>query len=334
MGPSPTRIEFDPRLIEDAVFLALRARLGTDPMVQHHRRSHDATYAISDPEARTRRIQALHLKTFTRLGLGKLLTDLIGERPLLNQLDAFVVQGVFLAKEEGSDLFGRPGEQGSTRYTGLLRVRAATLVDAGALTALCRHEFLHVSDMLDPGFAYSPKVSWNGPTEAQKSLFRDRFAVLWDIRIDARLEGESRKGLISREKHWALFERVFGSGLTAQAAFIELFENQGLQHMSQTELMAAAYDPARLPKGLDLPASDWEAKELSKPCPVCGFPTVVWAVCPEKLPGAILSEIRARHPCWTPKDSLCRHCEEMLVSSSRARRHLGVSACTSLASHP
>jgi len=44
-------------------------------------------------------------------------------------------------------------------------------------------------------------------------------------------------------------------------------------------------------------------------CPLCAFPTMVWAS-PESLAGAREATIRADFPAWRPADGCCEHCAD------------------------
>ena len=55
-----------------------------------------------------------------------------------------------------------------------------------------RHEFTHLSDMLDPAFGYAPTLDLPGLNGAQQRLARERYRLLWDITIDGRLTAAGR----------------------------------------------------------------------------------------------------------------------------------------------
>ncbi len=59
------RVEFHPRLVEEAVFAALRGR----PESRTFHRERDPIYREADPEERERRFAALHAAWFERLDL-------------------------------------------------------------------------------------------------------------------------------------------------------------------------------------------------------------------------------------------------------------------------
>ena len=59
-------VRYEPRFIEEAVFLALRE--GPDARLFYRQRN--GLYEISDPEERERAFQSLHQAWFPHLGLG------------------------------------------------------------------------------------------------------------------------------------------------------------------------------------------------------------------------------------------------------------------------
>ena len=308
------RLACDPILIEEVVFLALRRAGERDAEARRFRQRSEQAYRLRDPEERDAAFAALNTEFFERLGLDDAVRKLLAEHAeALARVQTFLLQAVFSNKEEGAELYGQHGI-----FTVALRIRPETLADRALTERLCRHEFLHLADMLDPVFAYDPHTRFPGQTQAQQNLARDRFCALWDLRIDARLIAAGHLGAQPREVHASRFQKLFGAGAGADDVFAGLFDGDGLLHATHAGLLAAATTPGRLATfaGMDVP---WRAEpSASPPCLACGFPSRVWAAHPERIPEAALRDLRLRLPHWTPEQGLCRHCEEMLQCSASA----------------
>ena len=66
------------------------------------------------------------------------------------------------------------------------------------LTEFLRRELLHVADMCDPAFAYSPTPELGGSCQTDNDLIRDRFRLLWDAFVEARMR---RWGWVAPDDH-------------------------------------------------------------------------------------------------------------------------------------
>ena len=55
-----------------------------------------------------------------------------------------------------------------------------------ALTRYCRHELMHIHDMLDPTFGYDPDTRV-GQNPGEETLILHRYRMLWNISVDSRL---------------------------------------------------------------------------------------------------------------------------------------------------
>ncbi|MCZ7646163.1 MAG: hypothetical protein M5U26_12890 [Planctomycetota bacterium] len=300
---------FDPRLMEEAVFLALREPHRQCEARRYHA-SRERLYALEDMEKRERSFQELHVHAFGELKLEHPLAALLNEIPVLRRLGRLNVQAVGLHKEEGADLYD--GAQG---VTALLKLCPETLVAPDKLVRRMRPELEHLADMLDPGFQYDPQYELAGQTSAQENLIRDRFALLWDLRIEARL---AVRGHATEPSHFRLrqrFEKLFGRSSAWSETFARIFDGNDLQRRTQGDLFHFAHEPGAWLRNLGL--GDGAGFSNSRPCPVCGFPSTVWAPNPERLSHGAQEYLRTRLPQWSPEQGLCEQCEEMLTVVAR-----------------
>jgi len=295
-------LRYDPRLIEEAVFLALRER----PETREFQEQRERVYEVADPQERERFFGELHRSWFARLGLGKVVEQTLHERPQISSSIASCFVGcVAQAKEERAELFVTPDEQleGTTHRVVSILLRPESLLQEESLLTFLRHELFHVADMLDPTFAYEPTLpkAEGGPT--YDSLIINRYRVLWDVTINGRMV---RRGWISdcvRDQQLAEFLQAFpmleGKG---EQLFTLFFDGEQHPH---PELAAFAFDPR---------ASVGTLHGASTPgthCPLCRFPTHVFELQPDDLGQDVLATIRQDFPQWTPSQGLCAQCADL-----------------------
>lgn len=304
-------LRYEPRFIEEAVFLALRE--GPDARLFYRQRN--ALYEISDPEERERAFQSLHQEWFPRLRLADQIEKAINEQALLaTAVGLCLVICAPARREEGADLLVSFEESLNTKERRTLRIllRPESLLDPLALLTFLRHEFFHITDMLDPLFGYEPvlPVAEAGPPHDR--LVRDRYRVLWDATIDGRMV---RRG-------WApesiRIQRLQDFGLTfsmleekTAQVFARFFDQEPHTH---AELVAFARNP-RADGGLP--------REMAHPggrCSLCAFPTYSFEPEAESLPTAVIAEIHRDFPQWHPAESLCVQCADLY----RARIQIGI----------
>lgn len=295
-------LRYDPRLIEEAVFLALRER----PETREFQEQRERVYEVADPQERERFFGELHRSWFARLGLGKVVEQTLHERPQISSSIASCFVGcVAQAKEEGAELFVTPDEQleGTTHRVVSILLRPESLLQEESLLTFLRHELFHVADMLDPTFAYEPTLpkAEGGPT--YDSLIINRYRVLWDVTINGRMV---RRGWISdcvRDQQLAEFLQAFpmleGKG---EQLFTLFFDGEQHPH---PELAAFAFDPRAAVGTLH------GASTPGTHCPLCRFPTHVFELQPDDLGQDVLATIRQDFPQWTPSQGLCAQCADL-----------------------
>ncbi|MCU0771329.1 MAG: hypothetical protein MUE94_06115 [Verrucomicrobia bacterium] len=293
------QLRYDEDFIESAAFLCTSGKRKSVPSLQIVRfhRERERLYAILDPDERNTAFFNLHLDWFREWGLEKLITDLLKEFPLLpEKLAVLAVRKTRNKNDDGAELYVNETGQRSA----ILALRPESFERDAALRDYVRHEFTHLSDMLDPAFGYAPTLDLPGLNGAQQRLARERYRLLWDITIDGRLAAAGRSPMQPREQHAAAFARgySFWSEQRQTETFNSLWECRAPHHADFLALIAD-------PRGL----RDAHRPEPGASCPLCDFPTFQWADA-TVLPPAILQRITAEFPAWQPEQSLCSRCLE------------------------
>src|SRR3989344_4320380 len=128
----------------------------------------------------------LYKKYFLTLGLEDFFNNICKDFPHLYQPEIrTVVKRVWDKKHEEAELYVHPYQK--TVYLGILVRR---VLDLNFLESFLRHELMRISDMLASDFQYSPHPVFGGKNEIENNLIRERFRLLWDFYIDARLRGK------------------------------------------------------------------------------------------------------------------------------------------------
>jgi hypothetical protein len=310
-------LQYDEDFIEAAAFLCASGRRPGVSSLQIARfhREREQRYAILDPDERNSAFFKLHLDWFREWGLEKLLTDRLKEFPLLGEkLHVLAVRKTRGQNDEGAELYVNETGQRSA----ILALRPESFERDAALRNYVRHEFMHLSDMLNPDFGYAPTLHLPGLNGAQQRLARERYRLLWDITIDGRLAATGRTPMAVREQHAAAFSRgySFWSEERQVEKFDSLWRHTAPRH---GEFLALIADP----RGL---------REAHRPapgasCPLCDFPTFTWAD-GEGLAPEVTARVTAEFPAWSAEQGLCGRCLETYEAAadahSRALHGVGV----------
>lgn len=293
------QLRYDEDFIEAAAFLCTSGRRKGVPALQIARfhREREKLYAILDPDQRNTAFFKLHLDWFREWGLEKLLTDLLQEFPLLpEKLNVLAVRTTRGKNDEGAELYVNETGQRSA----ILALRPESFARDAALREYVRHEFTHLSDMLNPDFGYAPTLDLSGLNGAQHRLARERYRLLWDITIDGRLAAAGHTPMAAREQHATAFARGYSFWPEERQieTFAQLWGNAAPRH---AEFLALIADP----RGL---------REAHRPapgasCPLCEFPTFTWADADALLPH-ISARVVSEFPGWTAEQGLCGRCLE------------------------
>jgi hypothetical protein len=186
-----------------------------------------------------------------------------------------LVRRTVTKKDEGAELFVRPDAKNVA-----IAFRSERIFEPGFEPWLA-HELCHISDMLDPTFAYEPEIRLPDAPPAELDLLRERYRVLWDITIDGRLNQ-------NRPARLAEFQKALPS--FSEKKFDELWAARP----SHPELVTLA--KSVLVRSVKTPGA---------PCPLCKFPTFVWADAP------LVDVIHRDFPRWVPEHGCCARCAEL-----------------------
>jgi len=293
---------YGPRLIEEAVFHAQHDR-GDSPQFEQQR---DRIYENSDVDERDRLFNELNRDWFERLGLGKVIEQCLQEQPLIGaHVERCIVVGATQAKEEGAELFVAPDEVKNSheRRTLRLLIRPESLLNADELRNFLRHELFHISDMLDPVFAYEPTLpkAEGGPT--YDTLITTRYRVLWDVTIAGRMLRHGWCNVIVRDQEINNFRHAFPMlDGESDEFFRRFFDAAEPRH---DELAAFAFDPRAATNTLSNQAV------AGTHCSLCRFPTHTFESAPANLGAEVLAAIKEDFPDWTPVKGVCVQCADL-----------------------
>jgi hypothetical protein len=292
------QLQYDEDLVESAVIFSASGRnKNIEPLlVRRFNRERERLYSIADPDERNAAFFQLHLSWFREWSLEKQLIDVLNEFPLIRKSVRLIgFRKSRGKKDEGAEMY--VNEAG--RHA-IVSLRAERFEKAAALAAFLRHEFMHLHDMVDPNFDYSPQTDLRVSSPSQQRLALERYTVLWDITIDQRLIRQKRETIATREDRSREFDRTFQFWPEEKRAevFQQLWTNQAPRH---AELMELACDPCSL-RHANLPAP-------GALCPLCNFSTFQWADV-KSLSQPILDRIRTEFPSWEINQGMCDRCAE------------------------
>jgi hypothetical protein len=292
-------LQLDPRLMEEAVMLHMNGHLQEDEF----RRARDRIYELSDEEERHNQFDQFHQQWFTRLNLRHSLIKALGEHPLLmRETGGCRVGRAVFPKEEGADLYG------ASPMTVVLKLRPESLLDHSALLAFLRHEFTHLTDMLDPCFNYEVELPKSEIGPSYDNVIRERYRVLWDTWIDGRLLHRGWAGEEARLQRLAEFRATFQMlGESAHTKFLEWFESPFHTHK---EMVAFASHPETT-----VHSDQTSRQDRTGRCSLCRFPSFDLQNGRE-LPLQAVREIGLDFPSWRPHQGLCRQCADLYQSRS------------------
>jgi hypothetical protein len=302
------KLLFDEDLVEAVVFLCASGRRKGAPSLQIRRfhSSREKLYSILDADERNAAFFQLHLDWFREWQVEEFLRSITGSFSLLDSLSGLAFRKARGKNEEGAELFVNAEQQGN----GIVAIRAERFENDDALRRFLNHELMHVSDMVDPMFAYSPDLALTGAARANERLVRERYRLLWDVTIDGRLHQRELATEATRERRWTEFDCAFGFWPEDKrfATFDSLWLGTQPRHSA---LLALAADPRDL-RAVHEPLP-------GAPCPLCGFSTFEWASASALTP-QISEAIRGEFPHWIAVDGACARCAEVYKAVSRLVR--------------
>jgi len=267
------RLEFEPSFVEEAVFWTVRSleAAGDRSIASAYHTERNSIYEGARSEEA---FQELAASFFVTLGLRALFEELLAEFTRLDLNTMVLIRRAFGKKEEGSELYW----EGDLK-TVFLSLQTKRVLERPFLHAFVRHELLRISDMLDPGFEYSPKTPLGGDSPAEENLIRDRFRFLWDLYIDRRLV----------------------QNLPASKAFQEIGKRR---HWTQGQLLELAKNGR---------ASEMSAQGGFE-CPLCRFHSYEQISDGQGREAAVFRKIERDHPGWERSRGICRQCFELYRS--------------------
>jgi hypothetical protein len=228
------------------------------------------------------------------------------EQPLIGaHVERCFVVGATQAKEEGAELFVTPDDvkSGHERRTLRLLIRPESLLNADELRNFLRHELFHISDMLDPVFAYEPTLpkAEGGPT--YDTLITNRYRVLWDVTIAGRMLRRGWCAATVREQQLNDFHHAFRMlDKDCEEHFNRFFDAAEPSHK---ELAAFACEPRAATDGVSNQAV------AGTHCSLCRFPTHAFESEPASLGAEVLAAIKEDFPNWTAAKGLCGQCADL-----------------------
>jgi hypothetical protein len=295
---------YEEEFVESAVMLCATGRRPGAPALQVTRfhRERERRYAILDPDERNAAFFRLHLEWFREWGLEEALNRVVAEYPVLpNALEVLAFRQARNRNEEGAELYVNAA---GGRH-GVIAFRSERWLREADLAAFLRHELMHLADMVDPVFGYSPRLDLGRGTAIEQRLVRERYRVLWAVTIDGRLDRAGRSPMADRAQRQAEFDRAFSFWPESrrQEVFAALWTDPAPTHPG---LLAWAADPRAL-RSTRQPSPGGS-------CPLCDFPTFHW-VAAAGLNQQVIAAIRAEFSSWTPDQGLCNRCAEVYESA-------------------
>lgn len=297
-------IRFEPYFVEEAVFLRIQEieKSGKKYPVRLFHEERSRLYETVSKADQESKFRTFYLKHFHSLEIEKIFTDVIREFPLLQSSDLQVlVKSTFRKNQEAADLFVEP-----PILRLVMSLRVPQILNPSYVGRFLRHELMHVSDMLDPAFHYSPKPELGGVGGVENNLIRERFRLLWDLYVSSRLIEGDHEPLIPLSELKQNFERSFSYLDDARKAEI-IAEFVGKKKWTQAGLVRLA-------------RNDRVNKSLGKGglrCPLCHFTsyedTRTWT----SSQNAIVDEIKSDFADWTTAQGLCTQCYDLYESRAR-----------------
>ncbi len=304
-------VEYDPNLVEHAVFEASRQ----DPRIEAElHRATDPLYNLDDTRERNAAFHKTYMQFFQRLRLDHVVSRLLAERPVLKELiQQCIVRKVLGEKQELAELYVKPdGENGAGNPDGRdsrtiqIHACARSLWKPTLFCSKMRRELLQIADMVDQRFGYQ-KDSLIGGLPRQ-NLIRDRYRILWDAYAQSRLMREGYRDDDAQVRLATQFKRVFSLSPSqiVKPALEKVLAQDTLTH---DDLMRWATWPKQL-FGLQSHRDLDEQAAAGEPCPVCGCSTFDWYQ-RSAINSTMKCSIQRDFPEWHADEDICRQCAEI-----------------------
>lgn len=294
--PAPLPVRVDPTFAEAVVRRVLTARRSSDPaVVASHVARAGPIYAIDDARLRAAGFERLALAEFEELGLAEMVRSAIEARPDVARRVRVVLLG---------EARGRPDEGVTWEPSGAhlgLRVDPVRFDRPDRLAAWARHVLVHAEDTLDPGFGFRP-----GWLERSRSRpVQQRVHDLWDVTVDARLDGVPREDLAPTRRAHRLRLAAHLPGCPDAVVDALLDRLWAGPRPTYTQLVDWASDREALVAAL--PGVDpGTGRRDADRCPLCRFPGGDIRVPDEHIAVLVTDE----YPDWRPAQGLCGRCTD------------------------
>ncbi|OGW86299.1 MAG: hypothetical protein A3C35_01825 [Omnitrophica bacterium RIFCSPHIGHO2_02_FULL_46_11] len=299
------KLTFEPSFVENAVFLAIRRceEKGSRDLAQKWHAERNRIYTIKDDQVRNKAFKQLDDQWLARLGLRTRFEAILNSFSIL-QSDSLIIhiQRALARKDEGSELY----VQGDVK-TNLVKLQTMRLFEGDYVEKFLRHEWLHISDMLDPIFQYSPHVVLSGRSELEDNLIRDRYRLLWDLYVSARLLKMGFYILIPLAQQKQFIDRAF-SKWTAEAREKIFQEILDQKHQTQSDFLGLARD-----EKLTVPLGQGGLL-----CPLCHFTSFDPLDLSAQQDAVIIKKIQRDYPDWNTDLGICQNCFDLYQSKMRA----------------
>ncbi|MCH7505433.1 hypothetical protein IID04_07380 [PVC group bacterium] len=298
---SEIKIEFEASFIEEGIFYMMKDREdkeGENSVSSYHR-ERNRIYEEFTGRERDAAFQKFYKGIFASLGCDDQIRTICEEFKMLTKPKIrILVRNVAIQKHEGAELFWSGSDM-----TVLVSFQAIRLTEPDSLSAFLYHEIMHVSDMLDPKFVYSPHPDLGGRSDLENQLIRERFRILWDLYVAARLIKKGIPSLISLEKQKEYFNKAFS--LWHNDKRNTIWESISRGHCyTQNDLLRFSKDERLL-------------EDLGKGglrCPICEFssfdPVLDW----DEQNAPVIEQIRKDYPAWRSEAGVCQQCFDLYSS--------------------
>jgi len=305
-GKNAFTINYDPRLMEETVFLAVR-KSKKKTVFQKEK---DRIYEISNTEARENSFRRFHNRWFNKLGLNLPLKKFFSYWPVLETATrGCIISRASIRDKVMAELYvDSSGFQDPAFWERriVIQITPEIMSHPHIFLNFLRHEMFHIFDMVDKHFKYDPSYSKNDVGPALDQLLQEKYSVLWNIIIDGRLEKAGHPTPLTREQHEAIFQKAFPLGRNTKGAFSNFFDKPFKTHL---ELMAFAKNSQILEK-------KHVSNQMEKRgrCPLCHFPSFSLSKI-EQGPGSYLTQmIHDENPQWEEEKPICLQCLEIYQS--------------------
>ena len=208
-------IRFQPALLQEVIdsFVEKTEREGDPTYYKEFHEHADPIYEKFTLEDREAEFKKLYQYLFGIWGFSDIVRDSFHEYSLLREKVGIVlVKGVLKEDQEGVDILRKWGsvEKGLAQefeakgMKGVgIKLIPRRFYDP-ALTRYCRHELMHISDMIDPQFGYDPDTKV-GLNPGEETLILQRYRVLWSLSVDSRLVTAGKEPMLSKEDRFKEF---------------------------------------------------------------------------------------------------------------------------------